>query len=145
METIYNEEIHERNPVDLLKLEFNHKIQSIISQKTHDGIIRKNCVIKSNDTRKEFISSVMDEKESSELHSGKKETIVSNDLLLTKESIETEMDKDDTESMHRNKDKYDHSSKTLFHGTIVRETAGAVETNEIKSADIDSSNLLIAE
>ena len=78
----------------------------------------------------------MDEKESSELHSGKKETIVSNDLLLTKESIETEMDKDDTESMHRNKDKYDHSS---------RETAGAVETNKIKSAEIDSSNLLIAE
>ena len=55
------------------------------------------------------------------------------------------MDKDDTESMHRNKDKYDHSSKTLFHGTIVRETAGAVETNKIKSAEIDSSNLLIAE
>ena len=70
----------------------------------HYGISRKNSFIKSNNTRKEFISSVMDKKESSELHRGKKETIVSSDLLLTKESIETEMDKDDTESMHRNKD-----------------------------------------
>ena len=87
-EPVNNEEMHERDPVDLLEVKFHHKNQAAISQKTHNGVSRKKSLIKSDSTNKEFINSVTDEEEISDLHSGKKEPIESNDLLLIEESIE---------------------------------------------------------
>ena len=53
-----------------------------------------------------------------------------------------------SESMYRNENKDDHGSKTRLHGTIVKEKVGSIENNEkvkIKSAKLDSPNLLVTE
>ena len=52
-----------------------HLIHCSISQKTHGGVSRKKSPIKTNSTRKEFINSVTDEEEISNLHTGKEKPI----------------------------------------------------------------------
>ena len=80
--------MHERDPVDLSKEKFHHKDQTAISQKIHDGIIRKESIIKLSNTNKEFIDLVTGEEEISDLQRDKKEPVDSSNLLLIEGLIE---------------------------------------------------------